>query len=542
MKFTIKNISACLMASCAITSCNLDTVPTDTLKADGGNVFQTLDNADQVMRGIWNYAFNNGNSQAAVGIGSIMLADDFGGSDAVRGTSYGYSPAYRLTNGYSRGLYNNLLWDIAYTCIDNANAILDNIDNITTDDEETRSRIKGQAYATRGYMYMMLASHYSFAIDKDPDAVCVPVYTTASDLTTAETGVPASSVSEVYARALEDLRSATEYIPENYSHSGNATDIYKPDYLTACGLYARTALYARDWQTAYDYASKVLENNSYLMTEDEYMEGFSNCTNKEWIWGLSPTISDNAASQYLFTFKDCTTNDNWYTNLYADPYFKEMFEPGDYRSDLFFWGIASGQGGNYNGYSFINKKFVFKDFDNMLADLVMMRTSEMYLIKAEAAAHLTGKEDEARQTLYTLRSHRMKEGFTAAAVTAEGDELLKEIWIERRKELWGEGFALTDIIRNQQAVERKTYNHYALHDGKGVLVLDANGDPTFIDDESEEYKEAHGIQLIGHSTLTLPDESAFVPNSKYYLYRITQTEELQNKNLYDNYPMLDFYR
>ena len=33
----------------------------------------------------------------------------------------------------------------------------------------------------------------------------------------------------------------------------------------------------------------------------------------------------------------------------------------------------------------------------MLADLVLMRTSEMYLIKAEAAAHLAGKEGEAPQ-------------------------------------------------------------------------------------------------------------------------------------------------
>ena len=51
----------------------------------------------------------------------------------------------------------------------------------------------------------------------------------------------------------------------------------------------------------------------------------------------------------------------------------------------------------------------------------------------------------------------MKKGFESPAVTATGDELLKEIWLERRKELWGEGFQLTDIIRNQQSVDRKKF-------------------------------------------------------------------------------------
>lgn len=34
---------------------------------------------------------------------------------------------------------------------------------------------------------------------------------------------------------------------------------------------------------------------------------------------------------------------------------------------------------------------------------------------------------------------------------------METIWLERRKELWGEGFSLIDIIRNQQAVVRKAY-------------------------------------------------------------------------------------
>ena len=124
-----------------------------------------------------------------------------------------------------------------------------------------------------------------------------------------------------------------------------------------------------------------------------------------------------------------------------------------------------------------------------------MRTSEMYLVKAEAAAHLAGKESEAQQVLQTLRNARMKNGTTASAVTQTGEALVQEIWKERRKELWGEGFALTDLIRNQQSVERKEYDGKITVDGKEIFVK-------------------------GHTIISLPDNTPFVPNSKYYLFRI----------------------
>lgn len=89
-----------------------------------------------------------------------MINDDFAGSDVVRTTSYGYSSSYKLTNGYGRGEINDVMWDLVYDPINNCNAVLKNIDGISGDQEE-KNRIKGQAYATRGFLYMLLASHYS---------------------------------------------------------------------------------------------------------------------------------------------------------------------------------------------------------------------------------------------------------------------------------------------------------------------------------------------------------------------------------------------
>ena len=505
MKMNFKNISVALFAACTLVSCDLDTTPTASMGA--GDVYKNIENAEHVLRGAWSHIFNSGWTYASIGIGSIMLNDDFAGSDAVRTRSYGFSGSYNLTNGYARGEYNTVLWDLMYAPINSCNGILKNIDNIPGK-QETKNRIKGQALATRGYAYMILATHYSFAIDKDPHAVCVPIYTEPTNRNVALTGKAASSVSEVFAQSLEDLEEALTLIPENYSHGNDAGTQYQIDHLVTLGLLARTHLFARNWQEAYDYATAALAKNSYLMSESEYKDGFNNYQNKEWMWSLSCTQDDNMPC-YLFYFKDSTSDA--YTNLNMDPHFRTNFEEGDYRKDLYHWGQTA-----YGDWAMVNKKFIFKDLDNMLADLVMMRTSEMYLIKAEAAANLGGKEAEAQKTLQTLRDARMKEGEKAKMVTATGDALIQEIWLERRKELWGEGFALTDLIRNQQSVVRKPYEEVITVGGKEITVS-------------------------GHSVINFSDKTNFEPNSKYYLFRIPEKEELQNINLYTNYPRLPIY-
>ena len=262
------------------------------------------------------------------------------------------------------------------------------------------------------------------------------------------------------------------------------------------------------------------------MNETEYKSGFNNALNQEWMWGYSCTIDDNLPA-YNFHFKDSTTPGSGYSCLNVDPYFKELFDDNDYRKGMFFWGPNAG----YGEWTMLSSKFKFADVDNMLADIVMMRVAEMYLIKAEAAAHLPGKTSEAQSLLKELRDARMKPGYTAAEITATGDDLLKEIWLERRKELWGEGFALTDIIRNQQPVERKTWQHfvectYNEHEDGSVTdktpIVTETGDVIFADDKDEAYQSKYCVILQGHSTVKLPDGTDFVPNSKYYLFRITE--------------------
>ena len=104
---------------------------------------------------------------------------------------------------------------------------------------------------------------------------------------------------------------------------------------------------------------------------------------------------------------------------------------------------------------------------------------------------------------------------------------METIWLERRKELWGEGFSLIDIIRNQQAVVRKAYPRRS---PLTIFTLMKTDKLTHLRKKTQ-----------GHRFFNFPDKSAFCPNSKYYLYRITDAEELANKNLYKDHPKLSIY-
>jgi len=95
--------------------------------------------------------------------------------------------------------------------------------------------------------------------------------------------------------------------------------------------------------------------------------------------------------------------------------------------------------------------------------------------------------------------------------------LISEILIERRKELWGEGFALSDIIRTQGKVDRKAY-------------VDAKGNAIMVDVVGEDgvVKKVTGK---GHRVIQFPNDTKFVENSPYYLFSIPFLETDRNPNL-----------
>lgn len=515
---TLKYITLLLGFSFTLAACDLETSPTTSIDTD--KVYRSVSDAENVLNGAWKNLFETFYTYRNPGFGATLRTDDAMGSDVVLNTKYGYRNHYALTAIYNKTDYTgNLSWELGYETIFNANSVIHRIDALGGSDTE-RNRLKGQAYALRGYMYLHFASHYAFAVDKDPNAVCVPIYTEEVDVQQAEEGKPAASVSEVYAQAISDLEEALRLIPANYVRNAK----YKIDRQVVLGLLSRASLYARQWDKAKQYSDELLQLNDYLMTKEEWRSGFNDISNREWIWG-HPQTADQRNASYMFHFLDTTTDGSYYYSFNVDPYFAALYDQDDYRND-FVWDVEPGADksklADGSEVWLRSKKFRFRDMQMEIGDIVLMRVGEIFLINAEAKAELG--DATAVEVLNRLQKAR---GTKLTPAGLSKTELLQAIWLERRKELWGEGFSLVDIIRNRQSIDRKEYTN-----------TDMSYEFTTADGTAHTVK----VNPKGHYVTKFPDKSNFASDSKYYLYRIPDKEETTNKHLYELHPKLDIYR
>ena len=83
-------------------------------------------------------------------------------------------------------------------------------------------------------------------------------------------------------------------------------------------------------------------------------------------------------------------------------------------------------------------------------DVIYMRSSEMYLIEAEAMA-MMGDVPGAQAALAPLGEER--DSAYDVTVFSTSELLMEHIKFQRRLELWGEGFGYTDKIRWDEGID-----------------------------------------------------------------------------------------
>ena len=83
-------------------------------------------------------------------------------------------------------------------------------------------------------------------------------------------------------------------------------------------------------------------------------------------------------------------------------------------------------------------------------DFPLMRVEEMILIQAEGLAK-SGNETQARQILENFVKTYRDPSYD---INGRGLSLADEIWFQRRVELWGEGFFMSDAKRLNKPVVR----------------------------------------------------------------------------------------
>ena len=463
-------------------------------------VYSSIENIDAVLNGALRYLMEETPMQANPGFPAILLTHEVMGEDAfARDGRYGFRDAYPFRDQYDNTTTRTrFFWYLQYTSINHANNIIANVDEA---DGDKFKHIKGQAYALRAFNYLNLVRQYQLTYVKDPSATAVPIYTEPTTPATEPKGK--YTVQEIYDLILSDLKSAERLLPGFSREIKN-----RPDINVVYGLLARTYLTLESWELAADYAAKAREGYP-IMTPQQYTEGFNDVSNTEWIWGHPQTRTQNRGGYSYLSYIETTpyTVDANGTNLYygynaimPDPHFVALFDENDIRRSLFEIATQPAEA-LYRHYRYGKFRNKYPDHEG---HIVLMRSSEMALIEAECKARLH-KVPDAIATLNELRAQRNLSGLSADSY--DESRIIDEILLERRRELWGEGFRLYDILRLQTAPVRLESNE------------------TFVDDEGTT------VSLRGHWILNFPDGSGFAPNSKYFLFQIPYVEITNNPNL-----------
>ena len=455
MKKQIITLLAILVTMASCDKDYLETKPTSSVSDQV--IFTNTTDAWKAIEGMHRFLYRQMyGSQALGGISGNMIFMDALGEDLVMtGQSNGwFINEYRWINHRlvtSNICYYNYLYFFSF--ISNANQILAQIDAATGSDADKKA-IKGQALAYRSWAYFMMIQLFGERFDKTKpnNGLGLPMRT---EPTVGAT--PRVSVAEIYTQINKDIDEAITLL-------GTARrDRSHININVAKGFKARIALAQQNWTVAAQMASEARQGFT-LMNSTQYLEGFNNYTNPEWIWGYRQQEDQTTYFYSFFAYMSCNFNS---TNIRTNPKainskLYNQIAPLDIRRQL--WDPTGTNTQfpiplNPNGsrFPFMNRKFRVPNTALSIGDVPLMRASEMFLIEAEALAR-NGQDAEARQALFTLAKQRDPNYVVSSN---SGQALINEIMIQRRVELWGEGFRFYDLKRLNEPLDRTGANHNA---------------------------------------------------------------------------------
>jgi len=452
----------------------LETAP--TAQAPAENVFTTTANAAAAMNGVYRLMYTAYADQGQGGESSVMIDMDMMGEDLVNptvGNNWFISLHRYIETRNVSGAQTLFAYRYYYRIISNTNAIIEGVEGATGTEAEKKA-IRGEAYAMRAYAHFKLVQLYAerYVAGGANAQLGVPL-----SLTTKIEKLPRATVAAVYTQVNSDLDAAITNLT-GVAARANKSHI---NLAVVQGIKARVALAMQDYASAAALAAaartSAIAGSASLMSNADYTAGFNSYANNEWMWGISQ-IADQGTFFYSFfaymsvNFNSTNIRSNpkcinsaLYNQISATDVRKKLWDPT--ARDAAFLVPPSGV-----RIAYMNRKFLANSASNSYGDLAFMRLGEMYLMEAEALARL-GRTTEAQNALYTVAFNRDP---SYVRSTRTGTALIDEIMIQRRAELWGEGFRFTDLKRLNLPLNRNGANHVA----SVATVFDIPaGDPRF---------------------------------------------------------------
>lgn len=438
------------------------------------------DRAEADLAGIYAFSgqvlstFGNSTYHNDFGYPSICMFQDCNGADVVCDNSnYNWmSVSYNYTDRSDDFIVCYIRYTYFYNQIALCNNVLSGFEGVDLANASSEQRhTAGQALAVRAFDYLGLAPYYAFRYQDNPDAECVPVL----DIGTDYENNPRATLRRIYGIIIDDLTRAIDLL----SDYNRGTDKSKADRNVAYGLRARAYLNMGMYAEAAADAANALDGYTPYTIEEVSTPAFCDINDHNWIWGIlleTDQVSGLANwPSHLCSFSGggYTTATGMYKRISTLLY--DVIPSTDVRKGWWVdesldspllstieWNGRTGRA--ISTMTIPDLKLPFKAYTNVkfgqkqgigsndnASDWCIMRAEEMILTRAEGLA-MSGQEALAKQVLEDFVKTYRDPSYTCEATSAQA--LQTEIWKQRRIELWGEGFAMSDIMRLAKPVVR----------------------------------------------------------------------------------------
>lgn len=355
------------------------------------------------------------------------------GSD-TRGSGYGYytwqqSPEEQISDVRN----DDKAWGMYYHQILVANMVLYDIDGMGGTQQE-KELVKAEAYAIRANAYFMLVNLYGEPYEPA---------TASSDYGVPENGLVGAenakftraSVAETYQIITDDFENSLKH----FKASGTSNSIWRWNENAVNLMLARVYLYMQRWDDAIRKANDLLSVKADL-------------------WNLNDKAESSQDGQYFICYQNpeiIFTYGYYYIGYFAigakggfpvSLELRSLYKDGDLR--------CHGNAGHYiqlqGSTLFGNKKRHIHYKGGYSSDTgahgFALRTSEAYLIRAEALSH-TEKYMDAADDLEKLRGNRFSPESYKPLELSSQQEVIEAVRLERRLEMCFEQLRWFDLRR-----------------------------------------------------------------------------------------------
>lgn len=421
----LRNYSIYLIAACLLfSSCKkeLDLSPTDSFNEN--NAFQTIDDVQKGTNAVYSRFGTYANKLYV----SALVSDEakIGADNQGQGA---LTYRYQYSSDPTTGGDVNPAFGGYYSVIDQINRVLPYVATVkaaTPAEEARRPILRGQLLAMRALAHFEVMQMYSKNYNPS-DPLGVPIMLKSEVFAT-----PArNSMGEVITQVEADLNEAKGLLA-NVTFSDTVMN-----KVNIAAYQARISLYKGDYNAAITYSTEVI---------NAAVKPLATIATYPGIW------TDENTNEILFRIRyaaDGAIGSLWTTStnlIYIAPSDKLLasYADEDIRKEAFF--------AELNGNPLVYKFYESSKGARVL-DLKVIRTAEMYLIRAEAQAKKATPDVAAGAAdLNLVRANRI-DGYTDVTF-GSASALVTAVLNERFKEFCFEGLRLFDLKRNNLPVER----------------------------------------------------------------------------------------